>query len=163
MYISFTQDVGAAALFLGSKLAGTLIRLQKIAEQCAKYSAQYDNDSISISTLESDWKDTILYHEELLLEHIVFDFEIDLPYRHLEKLFKKTLDIEKDLSKMAWFIANDTFHSDICIQYEPQDLAFACIYTACMQQDRSLPTSKDSESFWTATKASKTTIQGSIN
>ena len=93
-----------------------------------KYGSRHSSEK-----LRNTWRNSILYHEELLLGKLNYDLEIITPDDYLSKLFKKQkFDTYVDEKVIMWTraIINDSFHGDFCVRYNPIDIAAAAISTA---------------------------------
>jgi hypothetical protein len=112
--------------------------------------------------LEKDWKISILYHEELVLSTLRFDLDTELPYDHLEELVKKELEIDSKLASYSWYIANDSFSSDICLRFNPRQIALGSIYSVCMLLEQSLPIGKDGRTFFLVCSEPETVLKGKV-
>jgi protein BUR2 len=70
------------------------------------------------STEFQKWKETILFHEELVLYAICYDLNIEQPYKILLELLKDCAS--NDLKELSWTLLNDTFKSHLCLKYTQQ-------------------------------------------
>lgn len=81
---------------------------------------------------EKCYKELLEELEYEILETIGFDFEIELPYRHIRKFCEKqvpqaTRDTVYDL---AFKFCNDSFKLPACLYFHPKIIAASCIQMA---------------------------------
>ncbi|KAJ3321387.1 hypothetical protein HDV06_004372 [Boothiomyces sp. JEL0866] len=100
-------DVAAACLFLSSKFGDHMLKLSRqvvfktrLVEHCVSLTK---SDS---SKLSNEWKESILYHEEIITATLCFDFDVEIPHSSLKKLFDE-FEILKEGKQKIWYIMND--------------------------------------------------------
>ena len=69
-----------------------------------------------------------------MLEAIGFDFECELPYKHLKNFCDKyvPLPTKDSLYELAFKFCNDSFKLPLCLYYHPKVVAAACIHMAAL-------------------------------
>lgn len=136
-------DIAATSLFLATKSEETGRKLKDIVIACAK-TALKDPHAI-IDEQSKDywrWRDTILYNEELLLEALCFDLTIAHPYAALKQNWRR-LSEHMEVGKVMWNCANDTYRSTICLSYDNNVIAAACLFYASVYCSQPLSTIED--------------------
>jgi len=74
------------------------------------------------------------------LNHLGFDFDIELPYSYLAA-FKNYPGLNDDLIlKIANNFVNDSFRTHVCLYYDPRVIALACLELSQMFIHSDLPT-----------------------
>ncbi|KAJ3274000.1 hypothetical protein HDV01_003670 [Terramyces sp. JEL0728] len=132
-------DVAAACLFLSSKFGDHMLKLSRLVEHCVALTKSESHK------LSNEWKESILFHEEIITATLCFDFDVEIAHTPLKKLFDE-VEIAKEEKQKIWYIVNDCFYSDICVRYAPRPLAIACIYTYFKATKKDLP--KGKKAFW---------------
>ncbi|KAI9318671.1 cyclin-like protein [Dichotomocladium elegans] len=82
------------------------------------------------------WRDKILRYELVLLEALCFDLSVEHPYPSL-LVFLEELRVSERIYHAAWGFANDSLRTPLCLIYEPQIIAAACVllgYRSCRQE-----------------------------
>lgn len=123
-------DIAATSLFLATKCEETGRKLKDIVIACAR-TAQKKPDAV-IDEQSKDywsWRDTILYNEELLLEALCFDLIIEHPYALIKDHWQR-FSGQKELAKVAWVCASDTYRTTTCLIYGINTIAVSCLYIA---------------------------------
>eukprot|EP00537_Pseudo-nitzschia_pungens_P005004 CAMPEP_0172364184 /NCGR_PEP_ID=MMETSP1060-20121228/7370_1 /TAXON_ID=37318 /ORGANISM="Pseudo-nitzschia pungens, Strain cf. cingulata" /LENGTH=386 /DNA_ID=CAMNT_0013087135 /DNA_START=598 /DNA_END=1758 /DNA_ORIENTATION=+ len=99
-------------------------------------------------------KERILLLERIILHTIGFELSIDHPYKFFMDQIKKLVRTRKlkynaaksaepttdssglamtnELVQYSVNIANDSYHTSLCLQFEAKQIATACVYLACM-------------------------------
>ena len=86
---------------------------------------------------------TILSAERLLLQTLYFDLHTLHPYSHVyskwKALFQKCASVPEqtkdDLMQTTLNLVNDSYRTDLCLQYRPDLIAHAAIYLATLHLD----------------------------
>ena len=105
------------------------------------------------------WRDSILLHEEIMLEYLTFDLSITHPYQILYKLLEELNCIHnKDLRKSAWTFCNDSCLSIVPLLIESRDVALSGIFFASVITNQKIP-DVGGKSWWTALEASEERMQ----
>lgn len=107
---SHIQDVAATSLFLSTKVEENPRKLPHLITCAARFTQQNWDLEIDEQSKEYwNWRDTILYTEEWLLEALCFDFDVIHPYDHLMKLVHRFCPGNSVLGKCAWAFINDRY------------------------------------------------------
>jgi len=84
-------------------------------------------------------KDELMAMERVLLQTIKFDFNVEHAHKYIiqycEELredLQKSIDDEKvkEMVQQSWNFANDSYYTNLCLQWEPQIIAICMIYLA---------------------------------
>ena len=77
------------------------------------------------------WRDSILAHEELMLEILTFDLMVSTPYQlQWEYLRRLKMEHAKELRGSAWAFCNDTAMTNLPLLMDARDIAAAAIFFA---------------------------------
>eukprot|EP01116_Phalansterium_solitarium_P006412 TRINITY_DN1870_c0_g1_i3.p1 TRINITY_DN1870_c0_g1~~TRINITY_DN1870_c0_g1_i3.p1 ORF type:complete len:808 (+),score=76.45 TRINITY_DN1870_c0_g1_i3:178-2601(+) len=87
-----------------------------------------------------DIKTELVRTERAILKELSFLVHLEHPYKYVLN-YLKVLDLEsnKEVTQRAWNYINDSFRTNVCILYNPEVIATACIYLACRHLGLSLP------------------------
>ncbi|KAL9655835.1 hypothetical protein ABK040_000898 [Willaertia magna] len=121
--------VAAACLFLAGKVEETPKKIKDILNAMESIQKiKYSNETIE------NYRNQIIENEKLLLKILNFDLKVEHPYRslmHYISILKKEEKFKnkaKELAQYAWNFVNDSFRTNLCLQFAPQKIAAACIY-----------------------------------
>lgn len=94
------------------------------------------------------WRDTILYHEDVLLETICFDLTIESPYKILFDMLKYFgMEHNKRVRNAAWTFINDSHATQLCLLFTSRTIAAAALYCGARLCDVSFP-DEDGKPWW---------------
>lgn len=94
------------------------------------------------------WRDTILLHEDVLLEVLCFDLTIDAPHKLLFQMMKfYAVEHNKPLRNAAWAFVTDSNLTQLCLLCSSRTIAAAALYAAARLCDVRLPDS-DGRAWW---------------
>lgn len=144
MYHSFNSfqiyPMATACLFLAGKAEETPKKSNDLLKCCRKILSESDFATFQESGVEP--KDELLALEKILLQTLKFDLEVEHPYENLLE-FAKQLHLENDhfpdannsflqreLIQKAWTFLNDSYCTNICLQYEPEVIAISMLFLA---------------------------------
>mmetsp|Transcript_15284 Transcript_15284/g.29070 ORF Transcript_15284/g.29070 Transcript_15284/m.29070 type:complete len:217 (-) Transcript_15284:696-1346(-) len=121
-------------LFVAAKVEETDCRAQKFLnaiKENQRLSALYKGTDLTI--------DKILHFEFEVLEALEFDLIVFHPYRPVCMILDEVK--QNKMLQMAWSITNDSYRTDLCLEYSPAKIAIAVIYLSlvlqkCSQVDR---------------------------
>jgi hypothetical protein len=84
-----------------------------------------------------DERERVLHAERLLLHTLIFEFNIEHPYKYLLSTLKEmqslgyiSEDNTRELAQIAWNFANDSLRTTVCLRHSAKDCAYAVIYLA---------------------------------
>ncbi|KAK9694907.1 hypothetical protein K7432_013229 [Basidiobolus ranarum] len=107
-------------------------QISRLFQECTMVSSK-SADRHKIENLSENirrWKETIYYHEEILLETLCFDLHLDLPHRYLFEALKRCGATQKH-SLLATRIVSDFIRSPLCLLYSSKVLAGVAISQSC--------------------------------
>ena len=95
------------------------------------------DEPLQVSQLFWDLKDEVLRFEQKLLR--VLNFEMKIYHPHLYILhFARELECSEEVCRCAYYLANDSLRSTLCLQYPPNAIACACIYLSSEMMSESI-------------------------
>ena len=97
----------------------------------------------------NNWKEEIINIERVILKDVGFSFENihtthihdtirDHPHRFILFL-SRCVQLDKDVTQIAWNYLNDSMYSDLCIRFKPIIIAAAAIFLASLYEGVHLP------------------------
>lgn len=133
--------MSAACIFLACKVEESL---RKIKDVVNAYINIKKLGKAALSEEEiRDLPNTILKAERILLQTLFFDLHTLHPYSHIvnkwKALFQKCVYIpdqtKEDLQQTTFFIVNDSYRTNLCLQFRPDLIAHAAIYLSTLHMD----------------------------
>eukprot|EP01105_Mastigella_eilhardi_P008382 TRINITY_DN2036_c0_g1_i3.p1 TRINITY_DN2036_c0_g1~~TRINITY_DN2036_c0_g1_i3.p1 ORF type:complete len:216 (-),score=48.69 TRINITY_DN2036_c0_g1_i3:172-819(-) len=122
------QKIATAALFLAGKVEQTPAKVDRLLVETHKL--LHHHKELQLNTQEfHDMKQSILQHEELLLENIGFVMKVEHPYSHLKQLIGR-INGDRALAKIAYGFINDSLRTPLCLLYKPSCIAAAALQLA---------------------------------
>ena len=81
---------------------------------------------------EKHYKEEVEALEMQMLEKTGFEFEIELPYKHIRSFCEKHVPFatRETLSQIAFRFCNDSFKLPVCLYFHPKVIAAACLQMA---------------------------------
>jgi hypothetical protein len=76
-------------------------------------------------------KECLLTSERVLLHTVAFELSIEHPYTFLLPMVKKVSTdkmLSKELIQTSWNFVNDSYGTNLCLQFKPRDIAAAMVY-----------------------------------
>lgn len=142
-------DVGAACLYLATKTEECGRHLDDCVRDAMKHCSKNENLVVERESKEfKNWKQVIIFYEELILQTCCFDLEIDHPYKQMIE-YTKALKCSDKLSRAAWAFINDSYRTTLCLTHEPAVIAAAAIFIASKYLDEPLlQTNSPGCSWW---------------
>ncbi|OQV14679.1 Cyclin-K [Hypsibius exemplaris] len=133
MFHSFSEFnkhvIACASLFLSGKVEETPKKAKDIISEAQRLLKPEEFDAFT-----SEPKDELLVAERVLLKTIKFDLQVVHPYPCILKYAKVFIGdkarIEK-VAQMAWTFINDSYMTNLCLEWEPEVIAVAALYLAC--------------------------------
>ncbi|KAL1989566.1 hypothetical protein VTN49DRAFT_6763 [Thermomyces lanuginosus] len=142
--------IAATALFLASKMEENSRKMREFVVACCRVAQKKPDLVVDEQSKEFwKWRDTILHHEDLLLEALCFDLQLEQPYRILYEFlcFFGVAD-HKPLRNAAWAFVNDSCFTVLCLQFEPRVIAAAALYAAARLCDVAFPDDAAGRPWW---------------
>lgn len=160
----FEQTIAATALFLATKAEENCRKTKEIVIAVAKVAQK--NASLIIDEQSKEfwrWKDSILLHEETMLEYLTFDVVLESPYTCLYH-FLRELEIEhnKGLRNVAWAFLNDSCMTTLCLRVPPREIAAAAIYFSAKYNRQRILDDERGTPWWIRISANEEKMQKAI-
>ncbi|PYI05948.1 cyclin-like protein [Aspergillus sclerotiicarbonarius CBS 121057] len=127
----------AAALFLATKVEENVRRMKELVVACCRVGQKQPNMVVDEQSKEFwRWRDTILVHEDVVLEALCFDLQLEQPYRILyDFICFLSMQENKPLRNAAWAFVNDSGYTVLCLQFTARTIAAAALYAAAQHCD----------------------------
>ncbi|CAO3608029.1 unnamed protein product [Cunninghamella blakesleeana] len=145
MRCSFTdygmEHVSGACIYLACKVEESSRKVSHVTMAClmSRYRRLKEDEK---QKLYQSWRSAILWYERFLLEMLCFDMTIDHPHQLLLE-FGSELDAPERVIQAAYGFANDSLRKPLCLTYDPQMIAAACILLGYRAVNETIPTSTD--------------------
>ncbi|KAK8170636.1 cyclin-like protein [Phyllosticta citribraziliensis] len=142
-------QIAATSLFLATKVEENCRKMKELVIACCRVAQKNPNLLVDEQTKDFwRWRDTILYHEDVLLETICFDLTIESPYKLLFDMLKYFgLEHNKRVRNAAWTFINDSHATQLCLLFTSRTIAAAALYCGARLCDVSLP-DEDGRPWW---------------
>lgn len=129
--------IAATSLFLAMKVEENIRRMKEIVIACCRVAQKQPNMVVDEQSKEFwKWRDTILHHEDLLLEALCFDLQLEQPYRILyDFICFFGVGEHKPLRNAAWAFVNDSTYTVLSLQFNARTIAAAALYAAARHCD----------------------------
>ena len=127
-------EIAATSLFLSTKVEENVRKMREFVVACCRVGQKQPNLIVDEQSKEFwKWRDTILHHEDLLLEALCFDIQLEQPYRILYDFLIFFGVIEnKAVRNASWAFVNDSAYTVLCLQFTARTIAAAALYAAAM-------------------------------
>lgn len=111
--------------------------MKEIVIACCRVAQKQPNMIVDEQSKEFwKWRDTILHHEDLLLEALCFDLQLEQPYRILyDFICFFGVGEHKPLRNAAWAFVNDSTYTVLSLQFNARTIAAAALYAAARHCD----------------------------
>lgn len=129
--------IAATSLFLATKVEENVRRMKEIVVSCCRVAQKQPNMIVDEQSKEFwKWRDTILHHEDMLLEALCFDLQLEQPYRILyDFICFFGVGEHKPLRNAAWAFVNDSMYTVLSLQFSARIIAAAALYAAARHCD----------------------------
>lgn len=109
------------------------------------------------------WRDSILMHEEIMLEMLTFDLMVENPYQRLfECLTQLDLLHNRRIRDAAWAFSCDSALTVLPLLMDAKDIAISAIFFATVSIDEKIDDGKDGEPWWRVLKGDESLTQSAI-
>lgn len=124
--------IAATSLFLATKVEENVRRMKELVVACCRVAQKNPNLVVDEQNKEFwKWRDTILHHEDILLEALCFDLQLEQPYRILyEFICYFGVNDNKHVRNSSWAFLNDSMYTVLCLQFPARVIAAAAFYAA---------------------------------
>ncbi|KAB8067455.1 cyclin-like protein [Aspergillus leporis] len=142
--------IAATSLFLATKVEENVRRMREFVVACCRVAQKQPNLVVDEQSKEFwKWRDTILHHEDLLLESLCFDLQLEQPYRILyDFICYFGVNENKPLRNAAWAFVNDSMFTVLCLQFSARNIAAAALYAAARHCDVGFEDDVSGRSWW---------------
>ncbi|KKK16319.1 hypothetical protein ARAM_001784 [Aspergillus rambellii] len=142
--------IAATALFLATKVEENVRRMRELVVACCRVAQKQPNLVVDEQSKEFwKWRDTILHHEDLLLEALCFDLQLEQPYRILyDFICFFGVNESKPLRNAAWAFVNDSMFTVLCLQFPARTIAAAALYAAARHCDIGFEDDGQGQPWW---------------
>lgn len=135
--------MSAACMFLACKVEESLRKLKDVVNAYVNIKKLGNPSSGPTEDNIKDLPNTILKAERVLLQTLYFDLHTLHPYSHVvnkwKALFQKCVYIpdqtKEDLQQTTLNFVNDSYRTNLCLQFRPDLIAHASIYLAALHLD----------------------------
>ncbi|PLB53020.1 cyclin-like protein [Aspergillus steynii IBT 23096] len=142
--------IAATSLFLATKVEENVRRMREIVVACCRVAQKQPN--LVVDEQSKDfwrWRDTILHHEDMVLEAICFDLQLEQPYRILyDFICFFGVSENKPLRNAAWAFVNDSMFTVLCLQFTARTIAAAALYAAARHCDVGFQDDDSDQPWW---------------
>ncbi|KAK1143031.1 hypothetical protein N8T08_007095 [Aspergillus melleus] len=142
--------IAATSLFLATKVEENVRRMRELVVACCRVAQKQPNLVVDEQSKEFwRWRDTILHHEDMVLEAICFDLQLEQPYRILyDFICFFGVNENKPLRNAAWAFVNDSMFTVLCLQFPARIIAAAALYAAARHCDVGFPDDDSDQPWW---------------
>ncbi|KAH8423898.1 putative cyclin [Aspergillus melleus] len=142
--------IAATSLFLATKVEENVRRMRELVVACCRVAQKQPNLVVDEQSKEFwRWRDTILHHEDMVLEAICFDLQLEQPYRILyDFICFFGVNENKPLRNAAWAFVNDSMFTVLCLQFPARIIAAAALYAAARHCDVGFPDDDSDRPWW---------------
>ena len=149
MSANHAQNIAATAIFLANKTEENCFKTRNLIVACVRAAQKKKDLVIDEQSKEYwRWRDSILAHEELMLEILTFDLMVTNPYdqlwNHLQKL---KMTHSKELRQAAWAFCNDTAMTSLPLLMDPSAIATAAVFFASIASKTKID-DVDEQAWW---------------
>ncbi|KAF9889137.1 hypothetical protein FE257_007626 [Aspergillus nanangensis] len=142
--------IAATSLFLATKVEENVRRMRELVVACCRVAQKQPNLVVDEQSKEFwKWRDTILHHEDTLLEALCFDLQLEQPYRILyDFICFFSANENKPLRNAAWAFVNDSTFTVLSLQFTARTIAAAALYAAARHCDVAFPDDGSGRPWW---------------
>lgn len=110
------------------------------------------------------WRDSILMHEEIMLEMLTFDLMVDNPYQRLYECLTQ-LDIlhNRPIRDAAWAYCCDSALTVLPLLMNAREIAISAIFFATVSLGEKIEDDRDGEPWWRVLKCDESLTQSAIS
>ncbi|KAJ2900168.1 Cyclin pch1 [Zalerion maritima] len=147
---SHHYNIAATAVFLANKTEENCRKTKDIIVAVAKVAQKNANLQIDEQSKEYwRWRDSILMHEEMMLELLTFDLKVENPFNCLYKYLR---DLQqgrnKALRHAAWAFCSDACLTQLPLMLEAEDMAVAAIFFSSIYTGEKIDDMTNGEPWW---------------
>lgn len=159
------QNIAATALFLANKTEENCRKTKDLIYSVVKVAQK--NPKLIVDEQSKEywkWRDSILMHEEIMLEMLTFDLMVDNPYQRLfECLTQLNLLHNRRIRDAAWAFCCDSALTVLPLFMDAKQIAISAIFFATVSIDEKIEDGGDGEPWWRVLKGDETLTQSAIS
>lgn len=159
------QNIAATALFLANKTEENCRKTKDLIYSVVKVAQK--NPKLIVDEQSKEywkWRDSILMHEELMLEMLTFDLMIDNPYQRLyEGLTQLGLAHNRRVRDAAWAFCCDSALTVLPLLMDAKQIAITAIFFATVSIDEKIEDGRDGEPWWRVLRGDEALMQLAIS
>lgn len=142
--------VAATSLFLATKVEENVRRMKEIVVAVCRVAQKQPSLVVDEQSKEFwKWRDTILHHEDILLEGLCFDLQLEQPYRILyDYICFFGVNDNKHIRNSSWAFLNDSMYTVLCLQFPARVIAAAAFYAAASHYGIAFEDDEFGRSWW---------------
>ncbi|KAL4915287.1 cyclin-like protein [Aspergillus aurantiobrunneus] len=142
--------IAATSLFLATKVEENVRRMKELVVACCRVAQKQPNLVVDEQNKEFwKWRDTILHHEDILLEALCFDLQLEQPYRILyDFICFFGVNDNKHIRNSSWAFLNDSMYTVLCLQFPARVIAAAAFYAAASHCGIAFEDDEFGRSWW---------------
>lgn len=158
-------NIAATALFLANKTEENCRKTKDIIYAVVKVAQKNPRLIVDEQSKEYwKWRDSILMHEELMLEMLTFDLMVDNPYQRLyECLTQLDMLHNKRIRDAAWAFCCDSALTVLPLLMNANAIAISAIYFATVSLDEKIEDGRDGAPWWRILKGDEELTQSAIS
>ncbi|ROW16265.1 hypothetical protein VPNG_01791 [Cytospora leucostoma] len=158
-------NIAATALFLANKTEENCRKTKDLIYSVVKVAQK--NPKLIVDEQSKEywkWRDSILMHEELMLEMLTFDLMVDNPYQRLyEGLTQLGLAHNRRVRDAAWAFCCDSALTVLPLLMDAKEIAITAIFFATVSIDERIEDGRDGEPWWRVLKGDEALTQLAIS
>ncbi|KAL4800454.1 cyclin-like protein [Aspergillus venezuelensis] len=142
--------IAATALFLATKVEENVRRMKELVVAVCRVAQKQPNLVVDEQSKEFwKWRDTILHHEDILLEALCFDLQLEQPYKILyDYICFFGVNDNKHIRNSSWAFLNDSMYTVLCLQFPARIIAAAAFYAAASHCDAAFEDDEYGRAWW---------------
>lgn len=159
------QNIAATALFLANKTEENCRKTKELIYAVVKVAQKNPRLIVDEQSKEYwKWRDSILMHEEVMLEQLTFDLMVDNPYQRLYECLDQIGMLQnKNLRDTAWAFCCDSPLTVVPLLMNAREVAISALYFAAVSLGEKIEDDRDGEPWWRVLKSDESLIQASIS
>lgn len=164
-WLQLEQNIAATALFLANKTEENCRKTKDLIYSVVKVAQKNPRLIVDEQSKEYwKWRDSILMHEEIMLEMLTFDLMVDNPYQRLyECLDQLGMLQNKPLRDAAWAFCCDSALTVVPLLMNAREVAVSAIYFATVSLGEKIEDDRDGEPWWRVLKSDESLVQSCIS
>lgn len=159
------QNIAATALFLANKTEENCRKTKDLIYAVVKVAQKNPRLVVDEQSKEYwKWRDSILMHEEVMLEQLTFDLMVDNPYQRLYECLDQIGMLQnKTLRDSAWAYCCDSPLTVVPLLMNAREVAISALYFAAVSLGEKIEDDAHGEPWWRVLKSDESLIQASIS